>query len=246
MNFPAVPRLAWVIDELLTLRQTSVDPGPDPPVVCTAAAAAGLDAVLATFLGEGYGLLVADLAQLREIPGLQVGILVRPRPALLPLLLDAGVSHVCFVPGTRGETAPGGGLAVEALAAPLSAMISTLRESGVSVGISIDPQAKAVQLAADLGCTVVELICSGLGVAIRPFQVERRCASLAAAAAAATAKQLRVALRCGITSANANLLARLGGVDEVRVGSPLTAAALLQGAAGAVTDFYAAMRGNRG
>jgi pyridoxine 5-phosphate synthase len=170
-----------------------------------------------------------------------------PRPDLVQLVLDVRPDQCTLVPVIPGEITSQAGWAMDAPREGLAAAVRTLKDVGVRVSLFVDPEATAVEWAAELGADRVELYTEPFA---RAFE---RGPAAAAASFARYVDAARRAHECGLgvnaghdlDLRNLTLFRELPYLDEVSIGHALVSRAIFVGLGRVVREYLDALTGAR-
>jgi pyridoxine 5-phosphate synthase len=110
------------------------------------------------------------------------------------------------------------------------------------VSLFLDPDARQIELARQLGAQAVEIQTARYSEARAPAARERELASLREAVDYARERGLHVHLGHGLTYTNVKAVTALAGVEELNIGHSIVSRAVLVGMERAVRDMKEAIR----
>jgi pyridoxine 5-phosphate synthase len=250
------------VDHVATVRQAryrgvrgGMTPEPSPLAFALACEAAGAHGITAHVREDRRHMQDADVLELRAKSGLPLNLEMAGTPAMVKFALrlfggnawKRRTRHVCLVPEKREELTTEGGLDVASAMAPLAATNLALQTRGIVVSLFIDPHPDQIRAAADTGADVVELHTGAYANAPSARAALAELRRLSAGAALAHSLGLGVNAGHGLHYDNlAPFLRAVPHLHELNIGHAIVSRALLTGAARAVRDMLALMKGYRG
>ncbi len=217
-------RLGVNIDHVATVRNARGGTHPDPLDAAMLAIAAGADGITAHLREDRRHIRDADIDRLRSTITVPLNLEMAATPEMVAVALRVRPNASCIVPERRAEVTTEGGLDAAGQMDALGPMIAKLRDAGIRVSLFIDPDARQLRAAADLGADIVELH-TGAYADGRPGEIDR----LAAAAAMTQAFGLECHAGHGLTYANVAAVAALPQVVELNIGHFLIGEAIMDG-----------------
>lgn len=187
---------------------------------------------------------VRALCALARERGVELNLEGDPRPAIIELALELGVTQVTLVPVTPGEITSDHGWDLPREADRIAPLIGRLNDAGIRTSIFMDAVAENMQHAASTGARRVEIYtepyASAFGTERQSVELER----VRAAARAAAACGLGVNAGHDLDLRNLPLLARtVPELDEVSIGHALVCDALYWGLERTVRAYLDAAQG---
>jgi pyridoxine 5-phosphate synthase len=157
---------------------------------------------------------------------------------MLAIAIATRPEIVTLVPEKREERTTEGGLDLERHKASLGAGIARLGDAGIAVSLFIDPEARLVQAARELGAPRIELHTGDYAHA-RGAAAARELGRLAQSAELGTSLGLHVAAGHGLDEHDVGAVAAIASVTELDIGHSMVAHALHVGLDRAVRDMLA-------
>ena len=233
-------RLGVNVDHVATVRNARGIAHPDPVRAALLAAEAGADGITAHLREDRRHIVDEDIERLMaelEIPlnfemaatEEMVGIAVRHKP-----------HAACIVPEKREELTTEGGLDAVGGHNHLKPVVAELGRAGIRVSLFIDPDAKQLDAAVDLGAPVVELH-TGRYCEVEGEERGKELDRIVAAAAHAE----KIGLEChaghGLNYETVGPVAAIPNLVELNIGHFLVGEAIFVGFAEAIRKMRAAM-----
>lgn len=248
MGSPAI-RLGVNIDHCATLRQAryaalpSDAPGsePDPVEFACSVAKAGADGITVHLREDRRHIQERDVWRVRGRVALPLNLELACTPAMIAFALKLKPDAVCLVPENRREITTEGGLDVHSHRDRIQACIEAMRAAGIQTSLFIDPDARQIDLSAELGAPCIELHTGAYAnAAISDLQrVEFR--RLQSGARRAHDCGLIVNAGHGINYRNITEVRMLPFLHELNIGHSIVCRALLCGVEQAVREMKTLM-----
>ena len=233
-------RLGVNVDHVATLRQARGTTYPDVVAAAQLCEAAGAHGITVHLREDRRHIQDRDVYALRKVLKATLNLEMANAPAIVRIALDVRPDEVCLVPEKRQELTTEGGLDAVAHARELRRTIRALGQAGIVVSLFIDPDARQVQAACDLGAPCIELH-TGTYCDAPPRQARREIARLIAAADQAQALGLQVNAGHGINLTNIGGILGIPHLDTLNIGHSIVARAVFVGLPPAVREMIRAM-----
>ncbi len=162
---------------------------------------------------------------------------------MVGIALDIKPDLVTLVPEKRDEFTADGGMDLVAHRVDVADTVDTLQNSGISVGILIDPDPEQVKMAHKTNATILELHC-GTYTESKTAQ-KRHQAFLKVVDAIKLANKLNFSVKVGhgLCFKSIKAFTGIGEIDEFSIGHGIISRALLIGMDNAVKEMLALIRG---
>ncbi len=202
-------------------------------LMSTAAVArrAGADSIVAHLRS---GVVGGDILKLCKGKG-NVCLKISPEPTMFKAALKARPAAICFV--SRNGARPGPIKNLESLARFLTKAAADGKKAGVSVGVSISPEAFSLRKAKSLGVDFVELCSSAYSHAEGKKKVKEEREQLELAVYLAYELWLKPWGACGLNYGNVRPIARIPHLKRINVGASIIAHSFLWGLKSAVGEM---------
>ena len=170
-----------------------------------------------------------------------------PRPDLVQLALDVRPDQCTLVPVMPGEITSQAGWAMDAPREALAAAVRALKDAGVRVSLFVDPDATAVQWAADLGADRVELYTEPFARAFERGPDDAAVSFARYVDAARRAHDCGLGVNAGhdLDLRNLTMFRELPYLDEVSIGHALVSRAIFVGLGRVVREYLEALVGTQ-
>ena len=149
--------LAVKIDLVAALRESRKSSFPDPVAAAVMAEFAGADGIAMHLRGDRRDIQDRDVRILRQTIQSKLILEVAPTTEMVGMALDIKPDHVTLVPEKRVEFSAGGGLDLVVDKEEIREIVDTLQNSGIPVGILIDPDPEQLKQAHRTNAKIVEL-----------------------------------------------------------------------------------------
>lgn len=186
-------------------------------------------------------------AHLKDHPGIEYNIEGDPREEWIELVLEVRPTQATLVPVTPGEITSDHGFRFAEDRESLEPIVRRLKQSGIRVAAFVDPWAKDLEIARDLGIDRIEIYTGPFAMAYEEggeVGAGRDWKMICEIAARAGALGLGVNAGHDLDLKNLRLMRRLEGLQEVSIGHALIADALEMGLDAAVGAYLTALRPN--
>jgi len=234
-------RLGVNIDHVATLRQARGGREPDPVWAAVQAELGGADGITVHLREDRRHIQDRDVHILRDTVQVRLNLELALDPEIIALALKLRPGQVTFVPERRTELTTEGGLDVAAERTRVGDALARCRDAGLDVALFIDPNARQVEAAVQLGATAIELHTGRYADALVPEDRTRELAALQAAASLAVTSGLELHAGHGLNYQNVAPVARLDKMEELNIGHSIISRAVFVGLKQAVYEMKACM-----
>jgi len=224
------------IDHVATLRNARGTVYPDPLKAAHLAEEAGADLITLHLREDRRHIKDADLLALRPLIKTRMNLECAVTPEMINIACKVKPHDVCLVPEKREEVTTEGGLDVLGHFESVKAATKQLQGAGIRVSLFIDPDAKQIQAAKDVGATVVELHTgryADLSGTDQVAELER----IRKAAQFGKSIGLRINAGHGLHEGNVMPIAAIRELSELNIGHAIVAEAIFKGWQKAITDM---------
>lgn len=232
------------IDHVATLRNARGTVYPDPIKAAQLAEEAGADLITLHLREDRRHIKDADLIALRPLIKTRMNLECAVTSEMLNIACKVKPQDVCLVPEKREEVTTEGGLDVFGKYDLVKAATQHLQDAGIRVSLFIDPEAKQIQAAKDVGATVVELH-TGRYADLSGDQQVAELARIRKAAQFAKSIGLRVNAGHGLHEGNVKPIAAIAELSELNIGHAIVAEAVFKGWQQAIKDMKSLMAQGR-
>lgn len=226
------------IDHVATLRQARRGRAPDPVHAALVAEQSGADAITVHLREDRRHIQDADVYALRERLQTRMNFEMAVTDEMLGIARRLLPADCCLVPERRAEITTEGGLDAAGQLERLREACALLAAAGVRAALFIDPDARQIDAAAQIGVPAIELHTGSYAEARgaqRVVELER----LRGCARQAAAFGLEVHAGHGLDYHNVQPVAAIREISELNIGHAIVARAVFQGLAAAVREMKA-------
>jgi pyridoxine 5-phosphate synthase len=234
-------RLGVNIDHVATVRQARRAAEPDPVAAAVLAQLGGADGITIHLREDRRHIQDRDLRLLRPVVT-RLNLELAAVDAIADIACDVKPTEATLVPERREELTTEGGLDVVAHEKAVAAIVPRLRSAGIAVALFLDPDARQIEIAHQLGVHAVEIQTARYCEAHGTKAHERELEALREATAYARDRGLHVHMGHGLNYHNVQAVAAIPGVEELNIGHSIVSRAVLVGMVQAVRDMKEAIR----
>jgi pyridoxine 5-phosphate synthase len=235
-------RLGVNIDHVATMRQARRAVEPDPVAAAVLALLGGADGITVHLREDRRHIQDRDVRQLRAVVTNRLNLEMAPVDAIADIACDIKPDEATLVPERREELTTEGGLDAITHEKTVARVVRRLRKAGIEVSLFLDPDARQIEIAHQLGVQAVEIQTARYAEAKTPAAREQELTALREAAEFARERSLHVHLGHGLNYGNVQAVAALPGVEELNIGHSIVSRAVLVGMERAVRDMKDAIR----
>jgi pyridoxine 5-phosphate synthase len=234
-------RLGVNIDHVATLRQARKAPEPDPVHAAVLAELGGASGITVHLRSDRRHIQDRDVEILRRVVHTRLNLEMAATQEMLRLALTVKPDQVTLVPERLDELTTEGGLDVVLNSVQLRPVVKTLMESGIEVGMFVDPDLEQVKESHKLDARAVEINTAAYADARDERARDATLRKVVDTARLARKLGLAVHAGHGLTYANVGAIAAVSEITELNIGHNLVARAVLVGMERAVREMVAAM-----
>jgi pyridoxine 5-phosphate synthase len=224
------------IDHVATLRQARRTVEPDPVAAAVLAELGGADSITIHLREDRRHIQDRDVRVLAETLRAKLNFELSCAPEIVKIACSVRPEQATLVPEKRQEVTTEGGLDLRPRSPELRNAIATLRDSGISVSLFIDPDDQQVRIANELGVDAVELH-TGQYAEARGQEQLRELRRLEHASQLVNDLGLKLHAGHGLTYQNVRPLAAIPGMRELNIGHSIVSRAVLVGIKEAVREM---------
>jgi pyridoxine 5-phosphate synthase len=145
------------IDHIATLREARKEKFPDPVFAAVEAELGGADGITVHLRGDRRHIKERDLKLLREIVKIELNLEMAVTEEMLQIACSIRPDRVTLVPESPGEVTTQGGLDLVNFKGDLTGFIKRLKETGIRVGVFIDPDTAQINEALKVTAEYIEI-----------------------------------------------------------------------------------------
>jgi pyridoxine 5-phosphate synthase len=234
--------LAIKIDQVAVLREAKKSSFPDPVAAALLAELAGADGIVVHLREDRRDINDRDVRILRQTIQSKLILEMASTTEMVGMALDIKPDHVTLVPEKREEFSTGGGLDLVVHKEEIRETVDTLQNSGIPVGILIDPEPEQLKQAHRTNAGIVE-IHTGTYCEAKTTRT-RHQAFLKIVDAVKLAHKLKLNVKAGrrLCYKSIKAFSGLEEIDEFSIGHSVVSRAVLTGMEKAVKDMIDLIR----
>jgi pyridoxine 5-phosphate synthase len=234
-----MPALGVNIDHVATIRQARRTYEPDPVWAAVQAELGGADGITVHLREDRRHIQDRDLRLLRETVQVKLNLELAASDEILAIALEVQPTQATLVPERREEVTTEGGLDVIGNRDRIARCVERLMEAGIETSLFIDPDARQIEAAHELGVQAVELHTGRYADATAAEDRMRELDQLIEAGYFARERDLLLHMGHGLTYRNVRPVAEIPDVSELNIGHSIVSRAVLVGMEQAVTEMKA-------
>lgn len=230
-------KLTVQIDQVATLREAGNAALPEPSAVAVLAEMGGADGLSVHLREDRRHIQDRDLRILRRIVHTNLELKMAATSEMLGVALNIKPNIVMLVPETREESSSENGLDLMVHKSSVAEMINNLENSGIPVGVFIEPDPEQLKLAHQCNANMVEINTGSFCEAVTSAKRTQIFARIVDAVKLAHRLKIRVHAGNGI---GYNTIAAFDGLKEIdafTIGHSIVSRAVLTGMEKAVRDM---------
>ena len=232
-----MPGLAVKIDHVAALRESKKSSFPDPVAAAVLAELAGADGIVVHLRKDRRDISDRDVRILRQTIQSKLILEMASTTEMVGMAMDIKPDHVTLVPEKREEFSTGGGLDLVVHKQEIRETVDTLQNSGIPVGILIDPEPEQLKQAHRTNAGIVE-IHTGTYCEAKTTRTRHR-AFLKIVDAVKLAHKLKLNVKAGrrLCYKSIKAFSGLEEIDEFSIGHSIVSRAVLTGMEKAVKEM---------
>jgi pyridoxine 5-phosphate synthase len=234
--------LAVKVDQVAVLRAVHKSQFPDPVTAAALAEVGGADGIIAHLRQDRRHIKDRDVRILRSMVQSKLILEMTSTTEMVGVALDIKPDLVTLVPEKREESSTDGGLDLIVHRDDIAETVATLQNSGIPVGLLVDPELEQIKIAHKSNATMVE-INTGAYCDAKTAQT-RHQAFLNIVDAVKLAHKLKLSVKAGRGLCYKTIKAFQGiaEIDEFSIGHSIVSRAILSGMQQAVAEMVRLIR----
>ncbi|NTV05038.1 MAG: pyridoxine 5'-phosphate synthase [Chlorobiaceae bacterium] len=230
-------RLAVNIDHIATLRNARGEKEPDPVVAALLAEKSGAAGIVCHLREDRRHIKDHDLARLRQAVTTKLDLEMAMTGELQQIALKTRPELITLVPEKREELTTEGGFDIARHYSVLTEYLKPFNAEGIEVSLFIEPEKKAIDLAARAGADLVELHTGVYSQKKLDDDKALELKRIREAAVYARSLGLKVVAGHGLNYLNISPFKNIPEIEEVSIGHAIIARAVLTGLEEAVREM---------
>lgn len=229
--------LAVKVDQVAALRAVGKSPFPDPVTAAALAEVAGADGITVHLRQDRRHIKDRDVRILRSIVQSKLILEMASTTEMVGVALDIKPDLVTLVPERREESTADGGLDLIVHRDDITETVATLQNSGIPVGLLVDPEPEQIKLAHKSNASMVE-VHTGTYCDAKTAQ-KRHQAFLNIVDAVKLAHKLNLSVKAarGLCYKTIKVFKGIPEIDEFSIGHSIVSRAILTGMQTAVEEM---------
>ncbi|KZK74160.1 MAG: pyridoxine 5'-phosphate synthase [Pelodictyon luteolum] len=229
-------RLAVNIDHIATLRNARNEGEPDPVAAALLAEESGAAGIVCHLREDRRHIRDNDLKGLRRSVKTKLDLEMAMTDEMQRIAIETVPELITLVPEKREELTTEGGFDIERHFKRLALFIEPVRAAGIEVSLFIEPDNRAIDLAAEAGSDLVELHTGSYALKSGELQ-KAEFERIRSAAKYAVSRGLKVVAGHGLNYRNIQPFRQISEIEEVSIGHALIARAAFVGIPEAVREM---------
>jgi pyridoxine 5-phosphate synthase len=229
--------LAVKIDQVAALRNARKSQSPDPVTAATMAELAGADGIIVHLRRDRKHINDRDVRILRNVVQTKLILEMASTSEMVGVALDIKPDLVTLVPEKREEFTAEGGLDLIVHRADVSDTVTTLQNSGMPVGLLVDPEPEQIKLAHKIGASLVEIRTATYCDAKTAQKRHQAFLNIVDAVKLAHKLKFSVKVGRGLGYKTVKVFKNIDEIDEFSIGHSIISRAVLIGMQAAVADM---------
>ena len=234
--------LAVRLNMVAALRETRKSAFPDPVAAAVVAELAGADGIAVHLREDRQDIQDRDVRILRQTIQSKLILEMASTTEMVGMALDIKPDHVTLVPEKRVEISAGGGLDLVVYKEEIREIVDTLQNSGIPVGILIDPDPEQLKQAHRTNAKIVELHTGAYCDAKTSKTRHREFLKIMDAVKLSHKLNLSIKAGRGLCYKTIKAIKGLVEIDEFSIGHSLISRAVLTGMEKAVKEMVDLIR----
>lgn len=232
-------KLAINVDHVATVREARGTNEPDPVLAAGICELAGAQGIVVHLREDRRHIQDRDVRLLRQTVKTKLNLEMGANEEIIQIALEIKPDMVTLVPEKRKELTTEGGLQVAGQKKKLGEVIARMTGANIPVSLFVDPDARQIRAASEVGATFVEIHTGRYADATDEQERDQEFALIAEAAEAAYEAGLRVNAGHGLNYLNTPRVAALETIEELSIGHAVMARAVFVGLDQAVREMLA-------
>jgi len=229
--------LAVKIDQVAALRNARKSQSPDPVTAATMAEMAGADGITVHLRLDRKYINDRDVRILRSVIQSKLILETASTSEMVGVALDIKPDLVILVPEKREELTADGGLDLIVHRSDIYDTVNTLQNSGIPVGLLVDPEPEQIRLAHKIGASLVEIHTATYCDAKTAQKRHQAFLNIVDAVKLAHKLKFSVKVGRGLCYKTVKAFKKIDEIDEFSIGHSIISRAVLIGMQAAVADM---------
>jgi pyridoxine 5-phosphate synthase len=224
------------IDHVATVRQARKTYEPDPVWAATLAELGGADGITVHLREDRRHIQDRDVRVLRETVSIKLNLEMACVDEIVDIARQVNPEQATIVPERREEVTTEGGLDIVSARSTVERVVKRLQGAGIYVSLFLDPDARQIDTAAELGAQAVELHTGSYALGKGAVQ-HAELAKLVAAGRQSRERGMALHAGHGLNYPNVLPVAAIPEMHELNIGHAIVARAVMIGMERAVREM---------
>jgi len=225
------------IDHIATVRQARQTVEPDPVWAAALAELGGADGITVHLREDRRHINDRDVRILRDTVRAKLNLEMSCAAEIVEIACKIRPDQATLVPEKRNEITTEGGLDILASRKVFAEIVARLKDQCVFVSAFLDPEARQIEAARELGCDAVELHTGSYANAKTESERQKELVRLIEGGKLITSLNMRLHAGHGLTYHNVLPIARISNMFELNIGHSIICRALYVGLQNAVAEM---------
>ncbi|MEC4675912.1 MAG: pyridoxine 5'-phosphate synthase [Nitrospirota bacterium] len=224
------------VDHIATLRQARLGVEPEPVMAATLAILGGADGITVHLREDRRHINDRDLDLLKSFVPVELNLEMAATKEIVKIAVKRRPDMVTLVPEKRNELTTEGGLDMRKSRKSIKNAIKTLKDSGITVSLFINPSEEDIEISKETGADMVE-IHTGSYSNEKGAKQEKELLRVIKSVAKAIDIGLKANAGHGLNYINVSRIAEIDGISGLYIGHSIISRAVLVGMERAVREM---------
>lgn len=224
------------VDHIATLRQARLGIEPEPVMAATLAILGGADGITVHLREDRRHINDRDLDLLKSFVPVELNLEMAATKEMVKIAVKKRPDMVTLVPEKRNELTTEGGLDMRRTRKSIKNAIKTLKDSGITVSLFINPSEEDIEISKETGADMVE-IHTGSYSNEKGVKQGKELLRVIKSVGKAIDIGLKANAGHGLNYTNVSRIAEIGGISGLYIGHSIISRAVLVGMERAVREM---------
>ncbi len=224
------------VDHIATIRQARLGMEPEPVMAATLAILGGADGITVHLREDRRHINDRDLDLLKSFVPVELNLEMAATKEIVKIAVKRRPDMVTLVPEKRNELSTEGGLDMRKTMKSIKNVVKTLKDSGITVSLFINPSEDDIEMSKETGADMVE-IHTGSYSNEKGVKQEKELLRVIKSVAKAIDIGLKANAGHGLNYINVSRIAEIDGISGLYIGHSIISRAVLVGMERAVREM---------
>ncbi len=224
------------VDHIATIRQARLGMEPEPVMAATLAILGGADGITVHLREDRRHINDRDLDLLKSFVPVELNLEMAATKEIVKIAVKRRPDMVTLVPEKRNELTTEGGLDMRKTMKSIKNVVKTLKDSGITVSLFINPSEDDIEMSKETGADMVE-IHTGSYSNEKGVKQEKELLRVIKSVAKAIDIGLKANAGHGLNYINVSRIAEIDGISGLYIGHSIISRAVLVGMERAVREM---------